>query len=96
VKPISQLISECCNVEDAAVDWTSSKNPECDTAEYWFNCQCSAFKAGAAHVASKLGPALREAIAHLPEWVNEFPGDDTLVIDNPVLDKIRAILEGGE
>ena len=88
-KPLSTLISEACDVEEAAEVWRFQNAidlpPEIEDA----------FIAGAAHVAAKLGPALKEAIAMMEDLIENYKMRCGHFESAETLAKIRALLEGG-
>lgn len=91
MKPLSTLISEACDVEEAAKDNASKKyisqlRPGHAPQDY-LSVLDEAFKAGAAEVSKRLGPVLKLAL----ETLEFYP--TPLVEKN--LGKIRALLEGG-
>ena len=89
-KPLSTLISEACDVEEAAYNFAVASDviPDGVPNVVVDDAISKAFKAGAAAVSKRLGPALMEATNSLELYPEEPVAKLSLI-------KIRAILEGG-
>lgn len=85
MKPLNQLIDSACDVEEAANEYADIHHIQ---GQGLYGNIVEDFKAGAAEVAKRLGPALENAC----ETLHLMPNDGYAIRS---LERIRAILEGG-